>query len=25
LASLIDGASLLFTNEYEKSLLESKT
>ena len=25
LISLIDGASLLFTNEYEKSLLESKT
>ena len=25
LVSLIDGASLLFTNEYEKSLLESKT
>jgi adenosine kinase len=25
LGSLIDGASLLFTNEYEKSLLESKT
>ena len=25
LASLIEGASLLFTNEYEKSLLESKT
>jgi adenosine kinase len=25
LVQLIDGASLLFTNEYEKSLLESKT
>jgi adenosine kinase len=25
IASLIDGADLLFTNEYEKSLLESKT
>jgi adenosine kinase len=25
LASLIDGADLLFTNEYERSLLESKT
>jgi adenosine kinase len=25
LTSLIDGAKLLFTNEYEKSLLESKT
>jgi adenosine kinase len=25
LKSLIDGASLLFTNDYEKSLLESKT
>jgi adenosine kinase len=25
LAGLIDGASLLFTNDYEKSLLESKT
>jgi adenosine kinase len=25
LAELVDGASLLFTNDYEKSLLESKT
>src|SRR2546422_5909559 len=25
LLSLIDGADLLFTNDYEKSLLESKT
>jgi adenosine kinase len=25
LVSLVDGASLLFTNDYEKSLLESKT